>query len=73
MGSVYICTLSLPPPPPPHTHTHTQLKSSLSQPDQVSGYSLALAGLLGTVRHSELGLPSTQAKVSVHVYSTGQL
>ena len=39
-----------------------QLKSSKKSISAVSGYSYALAALLGTVRSSDLGLPSSKAK-----------
>ena len=40
----------------------TQLEQLKSNPEAISGYSQALAGLLGNVRTSELGLPSNKAK-----------
>ena len=33
--------------------------------EAVSGYSLAIAALLATVRYSELGVPSSKAKVGL--------
>ena len=40
----------------------THLEQFKSSPEAISGYSQALAGLLGTVKTSELGLPSSKAK-----------
>ena len=40
----------------------TQFEQFKSNPEAVSGYSQALAGLLGNVKASELGLPSSRAK-----------
>ena len=40
----------------------TQLEQFKSSPEVISGYSQALAGLLGNVKTSELGLPSSKAK-----------
>jgi len=40
----------------------TKLEQFKSKPDAVCGYSQALAGLMGIVKASELGLPSSKAK-----------
>ena len=41
-----------------------RLQEAGSSPTAVTGYSFALASLLGTARHSELGLPTGKASVS---------
>ncbi|CAN7999924.1 unnamed protein product [Ixodes hexagonus] len=41
-----------------------QLESLKSMPDAISGYSAALAALLGSARHTPLGLPHNKGKVS---------
>lgn len=52
----YYCYSILIPPSP-------QLKEPVRSADVVSGHTHAVAGLLGTVRYSNLGLPSAKAKV----------
>lgn len=46
-----------------------RLQQGLSSPTATAGYAFAIASLLGTVRHSELGLPTAKALVSLFTYA----